>query len=284
VSPRTTLLGIAAILGGQLALAQTMTVPKSIEAGKEFSIQLGGSGKGTIFIVGPQQVLKQDVQLGETATIAAGTLFNAGHYMVILNGGAESEPLEVVPATKPSALTFLAKPSRLPVSLHGAITGAVYVFDAYKNLIVARNPVDFEITSPSGAVQKRTVATQNGSAWAGFDSTGKDGIDKFVARLGDVSSNRVIRQVPGDPCGLKMSAKPSGQKVAVATDPVKDCSGNPVPDGTIVTFTENFHGGQSTVDVPIKRGFAEAEMPVHAGATISVASGVVMGNQIGLGK
>jgi hypothetical protein len=170
------------------------------------------------------------------------------------------------------------------VSLHGAITGAVYVFDAYKNLIVARNPVDFEITSPSGAVQKRTVATQNGSAWAGFDSTGKDGIDKFVARLGDVSSNRVIRQVPGDPCGLKMSAKPSGQKVAVATDPVKDCSGNPVPDGTIVTFTENFHGGQSTVDVPIKRGFAEAEMPVHAGATISVASGVVMGNQIGLGK
>ena len=33
-------------------------------------------------------------------------------------------------------LVFLAKPSRLPVGLHDGITGAVYVFDAYKNLIV----------------------------------------------------------------------------------------------------------------------------------------------------
>lgn len=222
------------------------------------------------------------MDLGGTATIAAGTLFNAGHYMVIL--GSESEPLDVVPQTKPANVMFLAKPSRLPVSLHGAITGAVYTFDAYKNLIVARNPIDFELTAPSGAVQKRTVETQYGSAWAAFDSTGHEGNDKFLARLGDISSARIIRQVPGDPCGLKMSAKPAGQKVAVTTDPVKDCSGNAVPDGTIVTFTENFHGGQSTVDVPIKRGIAEVEMPVHPGATISVASGVVMGNQIGLGK
>jgi hypothetical protein len=51
-----------------------------------------------------------------------------------------------------------------------------------------------------------------------------------------------------------------------------------------VTFTETFHGGLSTVDVPIKRGIAEVQMPIVNGATISVASGVVMGNQIGWGK
>ena len=64
------------------------------------------------------------------------------------------------------------------------------------------------------------------------------------------------------------------------TDPVRDCSGNPVPDGTIVTFTESYAGSQSTVDVPLKRGIAHTELPAHAGATISVAAGVVMGNEI----
>jgi hypothetical protein len=32
--------------------------------------------------------------------------------------------------------------------------------------------------------------------------------------------------------------------------------------------------------VPLKRGVASIEMPAHRGATISVASGVVLGNQI----
>jgi hypothetical protein len=77
-----------------------------------------------------------------------------------------------------------------------------------------------------------------------------------------------------------MNAKPSGQKIALETEPVRDCSGNAVPDGTIVTFTETYGGGQSTVDVPLKRGVAKVEMPAHPGANISVASGVVLGNQL----
>jgi hypothetical protein len=47
-----------------------------------------------------------------------------------------------------------------------------------------------------------------------------------------------------------------------------------------VTFTESFDGGQSTVDVPLKKGIAEVQMADHKGAAISVASGVVLGNQI----
>jgi hypothetical protein len=77
-----------------------------------------------------------------------------------------------------------------------------------------------------------------------------------------------------------MSATKSGDKLQLVTEPVRDCSGNAVPDGTIVTFTQTYHGAQSTVDVPLKRGIAQVEMPSRAGATISVASGVVLGNQI----
>jgi hypothetical protein len=77
-----------------------------------------------------------------------------------------------------------------------------------------------------------------------------------------------------------MSARPAGNKVQLVTDPVRDCSGNAIPDGTIVTFTETYNDAKSTVDVPLKKGIASVQMPAHNGATISVASGVVLGNQI----
>ena len=81
-----------------------------------------------------------------------------------------------------------------------------------------------------------------------------------------------------------MNARQSGQRVQLVTDPVRDCSGNAVPDGTIVTFTETYGGAQSTIDEPLKHGIAEVTMQVHPGAKLSVASGVVMGNQIGWNK
>lgn len=280
--------GMAMLLGGlasammQSAIAQNLSAPMTVEAGAAFSIECPGGGKGALTIVGLGQVLRQDVQLGESVKFPAGSLHNAGHYIVILTGDQPTETgsLDVVPASRPADLTLLAKPSRLPVSLHNGITGAVYLYDAYKNLIVTPLPISFDLSGPSGAVQTRTVTTQNGAAWTEMDSTGQQGADKFVARVAGISGTRVIAQVPGDPCGLKMSAKPSGQQIELETEPVKDCSGNAVPDGTIVTFTENFDGRESTVDVPLKRGIAQVEMPEHEGATITVASGVVLGNQI----
>jgi hypothetical protein len=89
-----------------------------------------------------------------------------------------------------------------------------------------------------------------------------------------------VEQVPGDPCRLKISARDTGKQLQLETDPIRDCNGNAVPDGTIVTFTETYQNSQATADVPIKRGIASVQMPAHSGATISVASGVAMGNQI----
>jgi len=268
------------------AQAASMILPKTVEAGNAFSIQSTGSGKATLYIIGPGQVLKRDVQLGETTYFPMGSLYNAGHYLAVLAGesSSQNDSFDVVPASKPVNMSFFAKPSRLPVGLHDGITGAVYVFDTYHNLIVAPTPVSFELSSPSGAMQKRTVVSHQGVAWTAMDSTPQQGIDKFVARIGDASATRVVGQVPSDPCGLKMNARQSGQQVQLVTDPVRDCSGNAIPDGTIVTFTETYHGTQSTVDEPLKHGVAEVTMQVHPGARLSVASGVVMGNQIGWDK
>jgi hypothetical protein len=259
-----------------------MTLPQTIQAGSAFQIQTTGSGSAVLYIVGPAQTIKRNEQLGQAASYDSGTLTNAGLYAVLLNAGSLTKHhlLNVLPAKQPAHLTFLARPSRLPVGLHNGISGAVYVFDAYHNLITDPTTVSFDLTPPSGATQHRNVTTANGAAWVQLNSTAKEGMSRFVAQAGGVSSKRIIEQVPGDPCSLRMSAQPVGEQLQLKTDPVRDCSGNAVPDGTIVTFTEDYNGTQSTVDVPLKRGIAEVKMPARPGATISVASGVVLGNEI----
>src|ERR1700679_2703899 len=96
-----------------LALAQdgSMSLPTTVESGSAFSIRSTGSGKATLYIVGLGQVLKRDVQLGEPAFFPAGSLYNAGHYLVVLAGANSSEngSFDVVPASKPADLSFLAK-------------------------------------------------------------------------------------------------------------------------------------------------------------------------------
>ena len=82
-----------------------------------------------------------------------------------------------------------------------------------------------------------------------------------MARIGDVNEKRIVQQVPGEPCNLRMSARKSGTRVELETEPLRDCKGNAVPDGTVVTFTERSHGTESTVDVPLKRGVARTGVP-----------------------
>jgi len=287
---RLTLLlgGLIVLVAGQFTVAQSggLQLPKAVEAGSAFTIQTSGSGQAVLYIVGPAQVLRRDVQLGETTSFAAGELHNAGHYVVVLVGGSSTETgaFDVTAVHQPTALSFIAKPSRLPVDLHDGISGVAYVFDTFQNLVLQPTQVSFQLSGVAGAPQMRTVMTHNGVAWTKMDSASKEGAAQFTAQDGSVADKRVIQQVPGDPCRLKMNIRRSGQRLELETEPVRDCNGNAVPDGTIVTFTEMYDGGEATVDVPLKRGIAKTEMPAHSGATISVATGVVLGNEIRWGK
>jgi hypothetical protein len=284
----TFFLGVVILAVMPMALAQSgvLGLPKAVEAGSAFSIQTSGSGRAVLYIVGPGQVLRRSVQLGEPELFAPGDLHNAGHYLAVLVSGASTEngAFDVTAAQQPSTLSFLAKPSRVAVDSHDGISGVVYVFDTFQNLVLAPAQVSFQLSGVAGAAQTRTVMSHNGVAWTKMNSAAKEGSGQFVAQVGSATGTRVIQQVPGEPCGLKISARPSGQRLAVQTDPVRDCSGNVVPDGTIVTFTETYNGGESTVDAPLKQGVARAEMPAYNGAKISVATGVVLGNEIRWGR
>lgn len=273
------LLGTASAVPAQNA---GMTLPQTVVAGSAFSIATSGSGPATLTIVGPEQVLRRSVQLGQSISIAAGALYGAGRYVAILTAGSSTDSgvLSVAPAPQAKTISFLARPSRLPVDIHDGIIGTAYVFDAYHNLITTPMPVSFDLSNPNSPMQTTTVTTRNGVAWTEMNSAAKEGAAKFVARAAGTSTTRVIDEVPGDPCNLTMSAKPDGAKITLQTAPLRDCAGNPVPDGTIVTFTESRNGMQSTADVPLKQGIARVDMPAWNGATISVASGVVAGNEI----
>lgn len=274
---------LAAALGSVCqAQSANMSPPATVGAGSAFSIPTSGSGNGVLYIVGPDGALRRDVQLGNAVEFDAGVLFNAGNYVAVLDagGGTTSAVLVVTPQDKPDRISFLAGPSRVPVGLHNGISGTAYVFDAYRNLITGSVPVSFQLTGLAAPALERTVNARDGLAWTEIDSASKQGSAKFIAQAGGASSMRVIAEVPGDPCSLNISAHPDGKNLAVETAPVKDCSGNPIPDGTVVTFTENYNGMQSTVDVPIKQDVAKVDMPARPGATISVASGVVAGNEI----
>ena len=70
-----------------------------------------------------------------------------------------------------------------------------------------------------------------------MNSSRKAGNAQFVASLQGVNEKRVIQQVASDPCNLRLKAQRSTKGIEVETDPVRDCTGNPVSDGTVVTFT-----------------------------------------------
>jgi len=134
------------------------------------------------------------------------------------------------------------------------------------------------------AGSSKTVTSRDGVAWVNSASASKAGAAQFVATAGDATVRRVVQQVAADPCHLTMRvAGRSGNRVVVETAPIKDCSGNPVPDGTIVTFIQTDKNGKSTVDSRIKKGIARAELPADDSATITVAAGVVLGNELHVG-
>jgi hypothetical protein len=263
------------------AVGQNLTMPTDATAGQTVSIPTRGAGTATLYVYGPATAIKKKVELGQAIELDGNQLKKSGRYTVVLEGDQESAGSFFVSPAKLDNLAFLARPSRVPASRTGAVTGSAYLFDAYNNLVLEKYPVKFELSVEGGTPTGRTEDSKNGVAWVRLDSGKKAGAAQFVASAGDASVKRIVQQTASDPCNIRMKAAPAKNgNILVETDPIRDCAGNPVPDGTIVTFISIDQNGRSTVDARIKRGFAQAELPPSQNATLSVAAGVVLGNEI----
>jgi hypothetical protein len=264
------------------ARAAELHVPQNAVAGQPLSIATSGSG--TLYLIGPGQVIKKEFKSG-SVEIKGEELRSAGRWIAVVRGDSNQSQVFWVKPGKPGKLNFLARPSRVPVARPNVISGVTFVFDQYQNLILDPTPVKFNL-SVGGAGSAKTVTSREGVAWINSASAPKAGAAQFVASVDDTSVARVVQQVAADPCERSFRMHVAGhtaQNTIVETDPIRDCSGNPVPDGTIVTFIQTDKTGKSTVDARIKKGTARAELPASDNATITVAAGVVLGNELHVG-
>jgi hypothetical protein len=260
-----------------------LRAPSAAVAGTATSITTTGSGAATFYLVGPSISLKRDVQLGKEIQLAAKELQSAGRYVAIVCGSnCRSVGFFVSPA-KAVNLTFLVHPSRAPVGQNDVVSGVAFPFDEFRNLVLAPAAVDFQLTANGASPVSHHVPTQNGVAWFHTSSGRSAGPLHIVASINEVSARRVVQQVASDPCRLRIKGQRTAKGIVVETEPVRDCTGNPVPDGTVVTFTAKDGKETSTVDAPIKKGVARAQMSASGPVVISAASGVVMGNELRLG-
>jgi len=261
---------------GLYGFSAELNVPATVVAGNGLSIPTSGSGDATLYLVGPGTAIKRKVQLGQPVQLSAEELQNAGRYVIALDGNSATFFVTAAPV---HSIAFLARPSRVPADTPNVVSGTAFLFDNYQNLVLQPQPVKFELTT-DGQTVTRTETSKGGVAYTKLNSSKKEGPAQFVASSGNAWVRRVVQEVAADPCSIHMSAQREQKGILVKTDPIRDCAGNPVPDGTIVTFTSTDAQGKSTVDARIKRGLAQAQLPASQDATISVASGVVVGNEI----
>ncbi len=265
---------LACLFAAGVARAADLQVPRTVTAGSGFTVQSPG---GTLYLFGPASAVKRKVESG-SVQIEGEEIKAAGLYTIVIGDAAETF---FVSEAKPANVAFLARPSRVPAARPGAISGSAFVFDQYNNLVLEPTKVDFKLSVEGGAAVDRSEMSKNGVAYTRLDSGKKAGAAQFVASIGDASVRRVVQQTAADPCNIRMKAERAKDgNILVETDPIRDCSGNPVPDGTIVTFISVDKNGRSTVDSRIKKGIAQATLPASESAQLSVASGVVVGNEI----
>jgi hypothetical protein len=272
---RGVILGILVALSA-LCAAQ-LEMPGAVQAGAGITLQAPGTGTTVLYLFGPAGAKKREVQRG-TVALSGDELKIAGRYAAILDGKSTSFFVTAGPMEK---ISFIAHPSRVPAATSGAVLGSAFLFDRFQNLVLTPTPVSFGLAVNGTVGEERKVTSADGIAWVKLNSGRRGGPAQFVASSGAVSVRRVVQQVAADPCAIRMRAsRAAGGNILVETEPIQDCSGNAVPDGTIVTFTSVDAAGRSTVDARIKRGFARAELPASPSAVLSVAAGVVMGNEI----
>ncbi len=265
------------------AAAADLQLPAQVTAGTGFSIPTTGAGDAIFYLVGPASVVKKNIKLGQEIGVAADEVQAAGRYVAITCGsdGCSSSTFFVV-AADPSKVSFLLHPSRVPVTARDAINGTAFVFDKFHNPFLGPVTVNFHVVPKSGPAFTKPVKAVDGVAWMQMSPTPKEGPVKVIAEIAGTEEPRIIQQVASDACNLHINARRTAKGVEVITDPVKDCRGNAVPDGTVVSFTAVDSKGKTSVDAPIKKGVARVELPITGTATISVASGVVIGNEIRL--
>lgn len=262
------------------ATAQELSVRHSVAAGSDITIATTGSGTATLYLVGPGVASKKDVTLGEGIPVPGDELQYAGKYTAIVCAATCNSAEFFVTAATPASLAFLVHPSRVPARQPDAVSGVALVFDKFDNPVLTPTTINFLVKGAKETLFSQAIPTHDGEAWFRTSSSKTAGPVGLTASADDLSAQRALQQVASEPCNLRIKAQPTARGIEVETEPVRDCAGNPVSDGTIVTFTGTDPNGKISIDAPVKGDVARVHINVLPPVVISAACGVAMGNEL----
>jgi len=149
----------------------------------------------------------------------------------------------------PTNLSLIAAPSTLPVDDLSTLTADVT--DQFGNPVADGVVVSF--TTSFGTLSDNSATTVNGAATAMLSST-LPGTAVVTATLGSLSAAALVTFTPGAPANLALVAAPSTLQVghlSALTATVTDQFGNPVADGTPVSFSTNLGVATPAVAVTV---------------------------------
>jgi hypothetical protein len=135
----------------------------------------------------------------------------------------------------PFTLTLTAVPSTLPVGSSSALTATAT--DQYGNAVADGTVVSF--TTSLGSVSPVTATTVGGVVTATLNST-VAGVAIVTATVNSLSATALVTFTPGAPFTLTLTATPATLPVgnsSTLTATATDQYGNPVADGTTISFT-----------------------------------------------
>jgi hypothetical protein len=241
-------------------------------------LTINGAPSGTMYLFGPKRRREKEGERRLRGNRRFDQLKAAGRYTITIDGNSATF---FVTNDKPANIAFLGSSVAGSSGGEWRRKGPRSSSTQFNNLVLQPTSVNFNLQVEGAAPVTRQATSKDGVAFVKLDSGRRAGAAQFVASTGDASVKRVVQQTASDPCSLRMKAsRGANGMIEVETDPIRDCAGNAVPDGTIVTFTSIDPKGRSTIDARIKKGVAKAQFPAAEGAQLSVAAGVVMGNEI----
>jgi len=175
------------------------------------------------------------------ATFQAGTTVGTAVLTATVDSRVATATLRLIPGP-PYTLTLAVHPTTLVADGTSTAAITVTVTDAWGHPVADGTPVDFALAPALGTVAPDPASTAGGVALATFQAGTTVGTAVLTATVDSRVATATLRLIPGPPYTLTLAVHPTtlvadGASTAAITATVTDAYGNPVADGTPVTFT-----------------------------------------------
>jgi|GEM_PF-1979659 len=178
-----------------------------------------------------------------TATLVAGTAASPPNGWTLAEAGTAGSGIKwvtIITPGLPHAVSLTVNPALLEVGGTALLTATVR--DCASNPVADGTPVDFTLAPALGTIAPDPAATTGGIATAVFTAGTTVGTAVITATADGRSATATVRLIPGAPYTVALTVHPTtlvadGSSTAALTATVTDRWGNPVANGTPVTFT-----------------------------------------------